>query len=254
MRKFPALLAALLAVVSFSSAQTRVQHHSARRTVERPAAAGPDVIFFNGIIYTGVGLAEDKPQMVQAMAIGGGKVLAVGTTDEITRLAGPNTHLRDLNSAGTDLHLPGIQRRPHASRRGRPDQAQSRPHGREVSRRDAGKDRGFRSATHLRATGSPAAAGITPSGTEKVLPTRQDLDKVTGGHPAFLERVDGHIAIANSAALAAAGITGKTVPPQGGAIDLDAHGEPTGILRESAIGPGGKGHSSAHTGRTPPRR
>ena len=57
---------------------------------------------------------------------------------------------------------------------------------------------------------------------------------MTGDHPAFLGRIDGHIAVANSAALAAAGITGKTVPPQGGAIDLDAQGEPTGILRESA--------------------
>jgi predicted amidohydrolase YtcJ len=71
---------------------------------------------------------------------------------------------------------------------------------------------------------------------QKVLPARQDLDKVTAGHPAFLERVDGHISIANSAALSTAGITGKTVPPQGGAIDLDANGEPTGILRESATG------------------
>src|SRR5208283_1056830 len=70
----------------------------------------------------------------------------------------------------------------------------------------------------------------------KTLPTRQDLDKVTAGHPAFLDRIDGHISIANSAALAAAGITGKTIPPQGGAIDLDSNGQPTGILRESAQG------------------
>jgi predicted amidohydrolase YtcJ len=69
---------------------------------------------------------------------------------------------------------------------------------------------------------------------DKTLPTRQELDTVTQGHPAFLRRIDGHIAIANTAALKAAGITGKTVPPQGGAIDLDARGEPTGILRESA--------------------
>jgi predicted amidohydrolase YtcJ len=69
---------------------------------------------------------------------------------------------------------------------------------------------------------------------EKVLPTRQDLDKVTGNHPAFLSRIDGHIAIANSAALAAAGITAKTQMPQGGAIDLDGSGEPTGIILESA--------------------
>jgi predicted amidohydrolase YtcJ len=71
---------------------------------------------------------------------------------------------------------------------------------------------------------------------QKTLPTRQDLDKVTGSHPAFLDRIDGHIAIANTAALKAAGITGKTVPPQGGSIDLDANGEPTGILREGAKG------------------
>ena len=71
---------------------------------------------------------------------------------------------------------------------------------------------------------------------DKVLPTRQDLDKVTGDHPTFLDRIDGHIAIANSSALAAAGITGKTQPPQGGAIDHDSNGEPTGIVRESAQG------------------
>ena len=57
-----------------------------------------------------------------------------------------------------------------------------------------------------------------------MLPTRQDLDKVTGDHPTFLDRIDGHIAIANTAALAAAGITGKTIAPQGGKIDLDASG------------------------------
>ena len=87
---------------------------------------------------------------------------------------------------------------------------------------------------------APAGHWLTGGGwdhtlwKEKVLPTRQDLDKVTGDHPAFLSRVDGHIAIANTAALAAAGITAKTQMPEGGAIDLDASGEPTGIVRESA--------------------
>jgi len=73
-----------------------------------------------------------------------------------------------------------------------------------------------------------------PTGEWMTLPTRQDLDKVSGDHPAILGRIDGHISVANSAALAAAGITGKTTPPQGGAIDLDPSGEPTGILRETA--------------------
>jgi predicted amidohydrolase YtcJ len=65
------------------------------------------------------------------------------------------------------------------------------------------------------------------------LPTRQDLDAVTGGHPAFLMRTDGHIGVLNSAALAAAGITDATVSPQGGKIDRDAEGHATGIVREA---------------------
>ena len=68
----------------------------------------------------------------------------------------------------------------------------------------------------------------------QTLPTRQDIDLMTNGHPAIFVRVDGHIAIANTAALQAAGVTGKTQAPQGGKIDLDAKGEPTGILREGA--------------------
>ena len=104
----------------------------------------------------------------------------------------------------------------------------------EVSGRNAGQGRRPSPKTRPPATGLPAADWDHTLWAQKTLPTRQDLDKVTAGHPAFLERIDGHIAIANSAALAAAGITGKTIPPQGGAIDLDANGEPTGILRESA--------------------
>jgi predicted amidohydrolase YtcJ len=65
------------------------------------------------------------------------------------------------------------------------------------------------------------------------LPTRQDLDSVTADHPAIFERVDGHIAIANSAALKQSGVTRATDPP-GGKIDRDQNGEPTGILRETA--------------------
>ena len=68
-------------------------------------STAPDLIFFNGIIYTGAGFAEDQPQVVQAIAIGRGKVLAIGTSAEITHLAGANTHLRDLDSTGTSTFL-----------------------------------------------------------------------------------------------------------------------------------------------------
>lgn len=68
----------------------------------------------------------------------------------------------------------------------------------------------------------------------KQLPTRSDLDKVTAGHPAMFTRVDGHIAVANSAALRAAGIDRNTADPPGGKLDRDPSGELTGIARETA--------------------
>lgn len=68
-------------------------------------------------------------------------------------------------------------------------------------------------------------------------PTKEWVDAVTGGRPLFLSRMDGHSALANSAALKLAGITkdGPRDPP-GGVIDRDENGEPTGILRETAMG------------------
>jgi predicted amidohydrolase YtcJ len=61
------------------------------------------------------------------------------------------------------------------------------------------------------------------------------MDAAADGHPAFFNRVDGHIAVASSAALKAAGIDRNTKNPPGGEIDRDKNGEPTGILRESAM-------------------
>lgn len=72
---------------------------------------------------------------------------------------------------------------------------------------------------------------------EKTQPTRDWLDSVTGDHPAALTRMDGHSMILNSAALKLAGIT-KDSPasPAGGSIDRDpVTGEPTGLLRETAM-------------------
>ena len=66
----------------------------------------------------------------------------------------------------------------------------------------------------------------------KTLPNRTDLDAVTGDHPAIFTRIDGHIAVANSTALAAANISAATADPPGGKFDRDASGNPTGIVRE----------------------
>jgi predicted amidohydrolase YtcJ len=229
------LLAVGLAVSVSSLSQTGSQHRAPTRTgVAQKKSIAPDVIYFNAVIYTGEGFAEDKPRVVQAMAIAGGKVLAVGTTDEITRLAGPNTKLRDLASANTGHCIfPGFNdAHAHLGSAGQT----------KLNVDLTGVQSLAEMLTSVQKFAQAATAGHWLTGgnwdhtlwANKVLPTRQDLDKITGDHPAFLDRIDGHIAIANTAALKAAGITGKTKAPEGGAIDLDANGEPTGILRETA--------------------
>lgn len=69
---------------------------------------------------------------------------------------------------------------------------------------------------------------------ERRHPTRADLDRVAPQHPVLLWRSCHHIAVANSAAMTLAGITSSTPDPPDGTIDRDEHGEPTGVLRESA--------------------
>jgi predicted amidohydrolase YtcJ len=68
------------------------------------------------------------------------------------------------------------------------------------------------------------------------MPTRRDLDRAAPDRPVVLTRTCGHIYATNSKALEAAGITRDTRPPVGGAIDHEASGEPTGVLRETAMG------------------
>ena len=66
-------------------------------------------------------------------------------------------------------------------------------------------------------------------------PTAADLDSVVSGRPVALERVDGHALVANSAALKAAGITAATGDPDGGRIERDSSGRPTGLLIDAAM-------------------
>ncbi len=238
MRAPLAFVASLLVASSCCFGQAVPLHHgpSKRVTPASQFEGPPDLIFFNGVIYTGVGFGEDKPVTVQAMAVGGGKVLAVGTNEEITRLAGPKTLLRDLDSANSSTFIfPGF------------NDAHTHLGGAGQTKLNVDLT-GVRSLAEMlakiQAFAKEAPAGHWLTGgnwdhtlwASKMLPSRQDLDKVTGDHPTFLDRIDGHISIANTAALKVASITGASKPPQGGAIDLDAGGQPTGILRESAQG------------------
>jgi len=67
------------------------------------------------------------------------------------------------------------------------------------------------------------------------LPTAVDIDDVISDRPVLLYRYCGHIAVANSAAMALAGLDGGTPDPSGGSFDRDATGRPNGILRETAV-------------------
>ncbi len=69
---------------------------------------------------------------------------------------------------------------------------------------------------------------------ERRHPSRVDLDAVAPNHPVILHRSCHHIMAVNSKALELAGITANTPDPDGGTIDRDEHGEPTGVLRETA--------------------
>jgi predicted amidohydrolase YtcJ len=68
------------------------------------------------------------------------------------------------------------------------------------------------------------------------LPSRNWIDSVTGNHPLFVNRYDGHMALANSKALELAGINKNTKVPAGGEMKKDAKGEYTGVLKDEAMG------------------
>ena len=67
------------------------------------------------------------------------------------------------------------------------------------------------------------------------LPARDWIDAVTPNHPVWVNRLDGHMALANGAALKAAGITRGTPDVTGGEIVRRAGGEPTGLLKDNAM-------------------
>ena len=185
----------------------------------------PETIFINGDIYT-----QAKPERAQAMAVRDGRVLAIGSNEAIRKLKGSGTQVIDL---GGHFVMPGFNdAHVHLASGGFEKM--------NVDLVGSQSLQDMQERVALRVKQAAAGEWIVGRGWDhtiwpaQALPTRHDIDLVTNGHPAIFVRVDGHIAIANTAALQAAGITGKTQAPEGGKIDLDAKGEPAGILRESA--------------------
>lgn len=214
------MLLLLSALIPFTLAQTA------------PPQTKADAIFIHGNIYTGVVEASSlgTGKRAEAFALRGDRILAVGTRDEIIKFKGPDTKVVDL--AGRFV-MPGFNdAHMHLASAGREKMNVDMTGARTLDE--------FRERLLARVKTAPAEEWITGAGWDetlwpvKVTPTRYDLDEVSGGHPVFLSRIDGHIAVANTRALQLASVTVATKDPEGGKIDRDETGAPTGILREKA--------------------
>ncbi|HZR01990.1 MAG TPA: amidohydrolase family protein, partial [Burkholderiales bacterium] len=210
----------------------------------------PDIIFINGDIYTGAvvdKVAGDANQpsseivpgthvtqrpRVQAIAVHEGRIVAIGTNAEIKKLKGKHTQVVDL---GGHFVMPGFNDAHAHLANGGIDYLHVNL-------------AGSKSLAEMQQRIAAAAAKTAPGdwiigrGWDHTLwpggnvPTRQDVDPFTGDHPAIFQRIDGHIALLNSAGLKAMGITRQTPESEHGKLDRDAFGEPTGIVREKVMG------------------
>ncbi len=203
-------------------------------TARAEDAAPPraDAIFIHGNIYTGIidKAAFNAIKRAQAVAVRGDRIQAVGENAEILKLKGPNTQVIDL---GGKFMMPGFNdAHAHLSQGG--FQAL---HVNLVGTKSLDE---FRERIRTNVASAAPGSWILGGGWDenlwpvKTVPTRWDVDEVSAGHPVFLERVDGHIGVANTRALQLASITIASRDPKGGKIDRDANGQPTGILRETA--------------------
>ncbi len=198
-----------------------------------PTSIQADTIYYDGLILTGDRL-QSMPEHISALAIRDGLITAIGSNDTILKLKGPQTQLIDLNG---QFVMPGFNdAHTHLGAAGRQKLSVDL---------DGVQSLGEMKARILVAAGkAPAGSWLQGGGwdqtkwTDKHLPTAKDIDAVSGDHPAFFERTDGHIAVANTLALRTAGLDGKSADPQGGKFDHvdDRAGAPlTGIVRDTAM-------------------
>jgi len=187
-----------------------------------------EIIFHGGTIYS---FSRDDGSPVEAIAVAGGRVAAIGPLAEVENLATSATRRIDLQGATL---LPGlVDAHAHLFNLGRSlQQAQLRG---TVSADDC--------IERAQATEATLPPGVWLQGRGwdqndwevQMYPDRRLLDEAFGDRPVYLRRIDGHAAWVNSAALAAAGIDSDTPDPEGGEILRDpATGEATGIVIDAA--------------------
>ena len=187
-----------------------------------------DLVIQGDAVWTGLSTGRGHPG---AVAIANGKILAVGDSAEIARYVGGRTKI--LRADG-GLVLPGF--------------ADGHTHFIDggfqlasVDLRDAATPQEFVRRLKEFAAGLQPGEWITGGDWDHELwrgtplPQRDWIDSVTLNNPVFVNRLDGHMALANSAALRAAAVTRATPTPPGGEIVRDATGEPLGIFKDQAM-------------------
>src|SRR6266516_4791204 len=188
-----------------------------------------DLVITGGSVWTGLSTGRGRPG---AVAIADDKILAVGDSADIARYVGSRTEV--LRAHG-GLILPGF--------------ADGHTHFIDggfqlasINLRDAATPQEFVRRLKEYAAHLKPGEWITGGDWDHTLwrgaplPQHSWIDSVTPNNPVFVNRLDGHEALANSAALRAAGVTKDTPTPPGGEVLRDPRtGEPLGILKDQAL-------------------
>jgi predicted amidohydrolase YtcJ len=186
-----------------------------------------DLVIINGVAHT----MDPTHPLADAVAVYGNRIIAVGPTSEIRQLAGGRTRVIDVHG---QLVLPGFNDA-HVHFMSGGFQLSS------VDLRNANTPE--ECAQRIRDFAAKLPEGRWMTGGDwdherwpgAKLPTKDLIDKFTPNTPVFVNRLDGHMALANSLALRLAGVTRETKDPPGGLIVRDPNtGEPTGILKDAA--------------------
>jgi len=185
-----------------------------------------DTVFWHGHIIT---LDPARPT-AQALAVWGGKIIAVGSDEDLHPLIGRGTKTIDLQGCTV---IPGFHdAHCHILLFGLglvEVNARAAANIAAVIESVAGHVQRAAPGQWIRGGGYNANQLAERRHTARAAP-----DPILPHKPAFLSHISGHMAVANSRALALAGITCDTPDPEGGLIDRDEHGEPTGLLKETA--------------------
>jgi predicted amidohydrolase YtcJ len=191
-----------------------------------PAQDSITLLLVNGKIWT----VNPQQKQAEAVAVAGNRIVAVGTTSDISKLKVSGTQVVDLEGRRM---LPGFNDAHVHFYSGGSSLA-----GPQL--RYSKSEQEFRDTLAGFAQRAPKGHWITGGNwdhenwTPARLPTRQLIDDVTNNWPVFVNRLDGHMSLANAVALKLAGVDKNTKDVPGGVIVRDANGEPTGILKDAA--------------------